>query len=92
MHWKPIQATKAAARRESQSANKRLKWEYQCAMCTGWYPGSDVEVDHIEGAGSLRSGADLHKFVERLFCEQDKLRVLCNSCHDKVTYKKKEEL
>jgi 5-methylcytosine-specific restriction endonuclease McrA len=42
-------------------------------------------VDHIHPAGSLNCAADLPGFVERLFCEQDNLQVLCESCHDEKT-------
>jgi 5-methylcytosine-specific restriction endonuclease McrA len=48
-------------------------------------------VDHIIGAGSLNCAADLPGFVERLFCEQDNLQVLCTECHDKKTKLEKEK-
>lgn len=83
--WRPTMDTKKAARRDSQSENKRLKYEYQCAICKGWFPEKEIEVDHIIPAGSLRCGDDLKAFVERLFCEMDGLRVLCEACHAVVT-------
>lgn len=87
--WAPIFQTLAAAKRKSQSDNPRLKWEYQCAMCGNWFPQKAVSVDHIVPCGSLKSFADLPGFVERLFCERDKLRVLCDGCHQCVTNKEK---
>jgi 5-methylcytosine-specific restriction endonuclease McrA len=83
--WKPVQEVKQAARRPNESENKRLKFEYQCAICSGWFPDKQIEVDHIIAAGSLTCGEDLHGFVERLFCEKDGLRVLCEGCHREVT-------
>lgn len=83
--WKPIQKCKEKARRNNKSENKRLKYEYQCAMCKDWFPDKQIEVDHITPAGSLTCGEDLQPFVERLFCEEDGLRVLCKSCHQEVT-------
>lgn len=83
--WKPIQDAKRAVRRDNQSENKRLKYEYQCAICKNWFPEKLIEVDHIIPAGSLRSGDDLKTFVEKLFCEMDGLRVLCLECHTQVT-------
>jgi len=84
-YWKPIQDAKVLARRPNKSENKRLKYEYQCAICSMWFPEKEIEVDHIEPVGSLRSGNDLKDFVQNLFCEVDKLRVLCEPCHKKVT-------
>jgi len=83
--WKPIAECKKLARRINKSKNKRQKWEYQCKKCSKWYKSDQVNVDHIEQAGSLRSYDDLPGFVETLFCEQDNLQVLCKSCHDEKT-------
>lgn len=83
--WKPIQKVKEKARRNNKSTNKRLKYEYQCAICENWFPDKQIEVDHITPAGSLTCDADLAPFVNRLFCEEDGLRVLCKGCHQEVT-------
>lgn len=93
VYWKPVAESKAAARRPNKSANKRLKWEYQCAKCKQWYPDKEVEVDHKIEAGSLRNGDDLKGFVERLFCEKDGLQVLCKAkCHKEKTLNAKKKL
>lgn len=83
--WKPIQDAKVLARRNNRSENKRLKYEYQCAICKDWFPEKLIEVDHLVQVGSLKSGDDLKQFVENLFCEVDKLRVLCEPCHKIIT-------
>lgn len=89
--WKPVADVKLAARRTNQSANKRLKYEYQCAQCKNWFSDKEVEVDHKIEAGSLRNGDDLKGFVERLFCEKDGLQVLCKDvCHREKTNKMKK--
>ena len=72
------QAVKREAQRPNQSANKRLKFEYQCAECKNWYQGKHTQVDHIKPCGSLKSYEDLPRFVETLFCTKDNLRVLCS--------------
>lgn len=89
--WRPIFESLAAAKRPSKSKNKRLKWEYKCAKCKRWKPGSEVSVDHKQPVGSLRSSADLAGFVERLFCEVDNLQVLCQGCHDRKTKEDKQK-
>jgi hypothetical protein len=81
--WPPRIDAKVAARRHIKvpGRSKRQKWEYQCSCCLGWYADKEVEVDHIVPAGRLASYDDLPGFVERLFCEADRLRVLCRRCH-----------
>lgn len=88
--WKPITECKLAAKRAYKGPNKRQKFEYQCNQCKNWFPEKQINVDHIEPAGSLNCAADLPGFVERLFCEQDNLQVLCESCHDVKTKKEKK--
>lgn len=83
--WKPISVCKLRAKRPYKGANKRQKFEYQCNVCKGYFPEKDVNVDHKIPAGSLNSAADLPGFVERLFCEEKDLQVLCSTCHTKKT-------
>lgn len=82
--WKPISQCRKNAGRKYRGANKRMKWEYQCAECKRWFPISDIEVHHIVPAGSLSCANDLPGFVERLFCEVGGLQCLCIKCHDKT--------
>ena len=88
--WKPITQAKIAARRPYKGPNKRQKFEYLCNCCNKWFPEKKINVDHICPAGSLNSAQDLPGFVERLFCEQDNLQVLCEVCHNKKTANEKK--
>jgi len=83
--WKPITECKQKSRRPYTGPNKRLKFEYQCNECKGWYPEKQINVDHIIPAGTLTCSTDLAGFIERLFCEQENLQVLCERCHDAKT-------
>ena len=83
--WKPITECKMKARRPYKGPNKRQKFEYLCNSCKTWFPDKQINVDHIVRAGSLNCGQDLPGFVDRLFCEQDNLQVLCTTCHDHKT-------
>ena len=83
--WKPITECKMKARSPYKGPNKRQKFEYLCNSCKRWFPDKQINVDHIVGAGSLNCGQDLPGFVDRLFCEQDNLQVLCTTCHDHKT-------
>ena len=83
--WKPITQCRMSSRRAYKGTNKRQKFEYQCNKCKNWFPDKEIAVDHKIPAGSLNSGDDLKGFVERLFCEEEHLQVLCSSCHDVKT-------
>lgn len=89
--WPPKYKVLAEARRKSQSENKRLKWEFLCASCGFYFPQKEVQVDHLEDAGTLRSFEDLPGFAQRLFVGEDKLQVLCQSCHKRITKERKLE-
>jgi hypothetical protein len=79
------------SRRPSQSENKRLKWEYQCAACLEWFAGKDVRRDHIEPCGSLRSMDELAGWLERLTPEDPAAyQVMCEDCHQEKTNKERQ--
>ena len=80
--WKPINECRKKSKVSYTGNNKRRKVSYICNMCKGEFDAKSVSVDHIIPIGSLQSFSDLPGFVERLFCEEDSLQVLCKSCHD----------
>jgi hypothetical protein len=91
--WKPISECKRLSRRPYKGANKRQKFEYQCAQCKQWFAEKDVAVDHIVPAGSLNCADDLPGFTIRLFCEVDNLQILCEkTCHPAKTIIDKENI
>lgn len=78
--WIPRLDALKAARRPSQSNNKKLKWEFKCSECQDYFPQKEVEIHHKIEAGSLKCAEDLPKFVERLFAETG-WECLCKKCH-----------
>lgn len=81
-YWKPMQIALQKASRPSQSINKRIKKEYRCAKCENWFIRTQVEIDHIEEAGSLRSYEDIVPFIQRLTKEETNgYQILCKPCH-----------
>ena len=76
-----FQVKEAARRPKPKGKAGRHRFEYKCADCKKWFADKETEVDHIEGAGSLKEYDDLPGFCERLFCEPDNLQVLCKPCH-----------
>ena len=81
-YWKPMQLALDKASRPNQSANKKLKKEYQCNHCQNWFPRDGVEIDHKTPAGSLKSLDDIKGFLERLTVEDiDAYQILCKQDH-----------
>lgn len=83
--WPPRFEVLNNARRKYEGKSKAQKWEFQCAICDGWFKQKDVNVDHIEPCGALNSFEDLPGFVERLFCGVEGLQVTCKECHKAKT-------
>jgi 5-methylcytosine-specific restriction endonuclease McrA len=81
--WKPKLNVMNKAKRKYEGENKRQKFAYECASCKGCFKAQDVQVDHITPAGTLLAYSDLPQFVERLYCGEDGLQVLCSECHRK---------
>jgi 5-methylcytosine-specific restriction endonuclease McrA len=80
--WPPKYKAKQLAKRPYRGTNKRQRFEYQCAACTGWFTDKETQVDHIVPCGTLKSWDDLSGFAERMFVETDGLQVLCKNCHE----------
>lgn len=90
LKWPPRAKALEAARRPYVGPNKLQKWQYKCAVCGEWYKAKEVAVDHIVPAGSILCVDDIGPFAERLFCETDGLRILCQSDHDIITMMDKQ--
>jgi len=71
--------------------DKRTKWVYKCNGCKGLFKSTEVQVDHIKPAGTLKDYSDLPAFVQNLFCEEDNLQVLCKECHDTKTKEERKK-
>ena len=78
-------ALAAAKRAKPKGSVGTHRFVYICAACQQTHPSNEVQVDHIEPCGSLKSYEDLPGFAERLFCEPEDLQVLCKPCHQNKT-------
>lgn len=91
--WGPIHSTKSNARVS--------RGKYKCAGCKKTVGASkvingkrqpNVFVDHINPVVDPKTGfTTWDDFIERLYCEEDNLQVLCRDCHDKKTAKEKQQ-
>lgn len=82
----PIYTALAAAKRPYTGDNPRQRVCFECAKCKGLFSSKQVAVDHRIDCGSLKSWNDVQGFMERLFCGEEGLDVLCHDCHDIKTY------
>jgi hypothetical protein len=84
--WKPFSICLENASRPYKGTNKLQKKEYQCNHCKNWFPRKNVNIDHIEECGSLKTYDDIVPFIKKL-CVEDvsKLQVLCKNCHKQKT-------
>ena len=77
-----------------QQINKssgRMAKHFRCNKCLDLFPQKEVEVNHLTPV-VLTSGFDSWDgVIERLFCEKDKLEVLCKPCHKLVTKEENQE-
>lgn len=59
---------------------------YVCKHCSKAHPGSDVQVDHIDPVINPKVGFESwDAVIAGLFCERDRLQVLCKDCHHAKT-------
>lgn len=90
-YWKPMTIALENSSRKSQSLNKKLKKEYQCAHCNEWFKREDVEIDHIVPAGSLKTYDDIAPFIKRLTTENvNDYQILCKNHHRIKTNNEKQ--
>jgi hypothetical protein len=69
---------------ELKKGGDKLKWYWKCAKCAmESREATDFEVDHIDEVGSFNG--DWTIYINRLFCNQNNLQLLCVPCHKKKT-------
>lgn len=85
-----IQALQAA-RYPYVGDNTRQKWCYQCMNCDVRFKLTEVAVDHITPCGTFLKAEDWATFGPNLFCEVDKLQILCKSCHSEKTKEERKK-
>lgn len=58
---------------------------HRCEECRGLFPQNGVQADHIVPVVGAEGFVSWDDYIKRLFCEKDGFRVLCKSCHKRVT-------
>lgn len=62
----------------------RVKTWYRCAKCKKLEAGYKVQVDHIQPVirpGTVLEGLSWDEYVDRVWCDEKNLQVLCLNCH-----------
>lgn len=72
-------------RRDAADGARVNAKQWRCAKCEKLFQRGELEIDHIEPAGSLKTWDDLLPFVKRLFL--GKCEPLCESDHAEKTKK-----
>ena len=68
------------------SRAKKDAVQYRCNVCQTFVGSTKVSVDHISPVVSVVEGfLDFNTFIERLFCDESNLQVICDSCHNTKT-------
>jgi hypothetical protein len=86
--WRPAQEAAKRAECGSRTNPKtgRQKKVYLCIKCLKTGFREEMQLDHIEPCGSLRSAEDLAVFLERLTCEDSsRFQLLHKTCHQEKT-------
>ena len=72
--WPPIvRQVWQRYRRENQSDNKRLKWEFWCAGCGEWFPAKELQVEHTE---QITKQHEFLPWVQRQECDPETIQQL----------------
>lgn len=92
--WPPKHNVKNAAKTEKKinEASGRLAQHYQCVNCKKEYTSTNIEVDHIQPVVDPDKGfTTWDDYISRLFCDEQGLQVLCNTCHDEKSSKEQSK-
>jgi ribosomal protein L44E len=85
--WPPKYSvlTKAFTSRKENKATGRLAKHFECNKCKQEFPQKEVEVNHISPIVPVTGFDSWDKVIERLFCEEEGLEVVCKPCHKSIT-------
>ena len=72
--------------------SKRVKRVGRCELTGEIHAASNLQVDHIEPAGSLNSWEDLPVFIEKLLCSKENMRLVSKEAHKIHTYAEKHNM
>lgn len=69
-------------RYKALASAKIERGRYRCSSCNGSFRNKEVSVDHIIPCGQLQCAEDIAPFIDRMFCSESGLQILCHTCHN----------
>lgn len=87
VRWPPRYQTlkEAFVGKKVNKETGRQAMHYECAKCKEHFPAKQVEVNHKEPIVPITGFDSWDGVISRMFCEKDKLEVLCKPCHKLIT-------
>lgn len=87
VRWPPRYQTlkEAFVEKKVNKETGRQAMHYECAKCKEHFPAKQVEVNHKEPIVPVTGFDSWDGVISRMFCEKDKLEVLCKPCHKLIT-------
>lgn len=88
LRWGPVQSARKGA--------NVSRGKYICAVCSSIVSPTlngkkNVAVDHIIPVVGVEEGfTTWDNYIERMFCEEENLQLICSDCHDKKTKAERE--
>lgn len=83
--------SKACIGQQLNPKSGRLAKFYTCNRCNNSFPMKEVEVNHITPVVPVEGFDSWDKVIERLFCEEEGLEVVCKPCHKIITKEENQE-
>ena len=81
---KVLNAAKTTYFITAKNGNPVKRVSFKCQLCgTAGLKQKEVAVDHVIPVVDLEGWTNWEDFINRLYCEQDNLQLICNVCHDK---------
>lgn len=77
--WNTLEAAKTS--KHTNPKTGRVAQFYRCACCSEEFTSKEVEVDHIIPVVPSTGFVSWDNVIERLFCGEENLQVLCTTCH-----------
>lgn len=62
-------------------AAKAKNNKYTCQSCNNEFKLKEIHVDHIIPCGGFTTIKEFGTWLNKLFCPEDNLRILCKNCH-----------
>ena len=89
--WRPNMEVrkKAFTVRKVNKETGRLAKHFMCAECQKDFVSTNMQVDHIVPLVDPCGFTDWGSYIDRLYCEEEHLQLLCKPCHKIKTTEEK---